>query len=725
MKQIILMVFVVSLVISFFAGCGETRSDDPIIPPAYNPITASPCAGVNCGTHGTCSNGKCFCIDGYTGDLCETPPHPCTGITCGDHGYCVDGGCVCESGYTGTPCQNIADCSPNLCQNAGICTDGVNSYTCECIVGYTGEFCQINIDDCDPNPCQHNGTCTDGANSYSCECVGGYTGDNCENCVPDCTNRECGFDGCDGTCGFCDAGETCSNGVCSAEMAQIPSGCFGMGDAINEGHTNEFPVHNVCISAFKMDLHEVTNAKYAECVDNGGCKAPSNTGSYTRMTYYGELAYTDYPVIWVDWYQAEDYCKWAGKRLPTEAEWEYAARGGLAGNRYPWGDNIDCDNACYDRVSEASCWDHCHNLMCDNDTHPVEIYTPNGYGLYEMAGNIEEWVNDWWQDDYYTVSPTNDPPGPESGTLRVSRGGSWLSFWFLLRVADRSYSLPENPRELKGFRCAMGGAFRPMYFIGGSNTISRAYLDGSNWEDLITSGLNHPHGIAVDFTRGKIYWTELDGNVIGRSNLDGSNPEDLIATGLDAPATIALDVTGGKLYWSDVSIDSIIGSADLDGSNQEIVINNHNILGDPYGIALDLSAGKIYWTTGGGNSIGRANLDGSNQEILIIIPPYTSPFGIAVPWGIALDVDGGKMYWTEFSRGKIRRANLDGSTNPEDLITGLRRPTDIELDLLAGKLYWTERSGNIIGRANLDGSNREDLITTGLNGPVGIALAPN
>ena len=238
-------------------------------------------------------------------------------------------------------------------------------------------------------------------------------------------------------------------------MAEIPAGCFDMGDHFGEGNSDELPVHNVCISAFEMDVHEVTNAEYAECVAGGGCTAPFRTYSYTRPTYYGDPAYDDFPVIYVDWYQAEDYCTWAGKRLPTEAEWEYAARGGLAGKRYPWGDAIDCDDACYGRFhSSSACWDHCHNGECDNDTHPVGNYAPNGYGLYDMAGNVWEWVNDWYQSDYYSVSPPNDPPGPASGTNRVLRGGSWYSFTYFLRVASRDGLSPDFEYFNLGFRCS-------------------------------------------------------------------------------------------------------------------------------------------------------------------------------------------------------------------------------------------------------------------------------
>jgi formylglycine-generating enzyme required for sulfatase activity len=251
-------------------------------------------------------------------------------------------------------------------------------------------------------------------------------------------------------------GSTASNIVphtieAAGDMAAIPAGCFDMGDSSDDCYYSELygngecPVHNVCISAFEMDVHEVTNAEYAECVAVGGCTVPAYTWSHLRPTYYGDPAYDDFPVIYVYWFQAEAFCTWAGKRLPTEAEWEYAARGGLAGKRYPWGDAISGTDANY--------WDS--GDPWDNDTSEVEYYAPNGYGLYDMAGNVLEWVNDWWQWDYYTVSPPNDPPGPVSGTDRFVRGGSWAyNPATYLRVAIRaSYYTGMEVGDV-GFRCA-------------------------------------------------------------------------------------------------------------------------------------------------------------------------------------------------------------------------------------------------------------------------------
>ena len=229
------------------------------------------------------------------------------------------------------------------------------------------------------------------------------------------------------------------------DMARIPSGCFDMGDSIDGcGYTDECPVHNVCISAFEMDVNEVTNADYAECVTDGGCTAPQLSRSSTRLYYYGEPEYDDYPALYVDWSQAADYCTWAGKRLPKEAEWEYAARGGLAGARYPWGNTISGSDANYLGSGDPE----------DDDTNAVGSYPANGYGLYDMAGNVYEWVSDWYGNLYYLSSPTNDPGGPATGDSRVQRGGSWGHSSSNQRVANRHYRLPGSAANDIGFRCA-------------------------------------------------------------------------------------------------------------------------------------------------------------------------------------------------------------------------------------------------------------------------------
>ena len=239
--------------------------------------------------------------------------------------------------------------------------------------------------------------------------------------------------------------------------------------------------------------------------------------------------------------------------------------------------------------------------------------------------------------------------------------------------------------------------------------IQRVNLDGTNVEDLITTGLRTPYRIALDIVGGKMYWTDWDAFKIQRANLDGSNVQDLL-TGLYFPHGIALDIAGGKMYWTDRGRDKI-QRANLNGSNVEDLVTQG--LKSPRGIALDVAASKMYWTDWRTKKIQRANLDGTNVEDLIT--SITSE--LDSPDDIALDVASGKMYWThtnfdstthKFINGKIQRANLDGS-NVQDLLTGLKFPFGIALDIAGGKMYWTD-SGTV-QRANLDGSNVEDLIT--------------
>ncbi len=222
----------------------------------------------------------------------------------------------------------------------------------------------------------------------------------------------------------------------------------------------------------------------------------------------------------------------------------------------------------------------------------------------------------------------------------------------------------------------------PIYWTdAGTDKIQRVNLDGSNVQDLVTSGLTSPFGIALDIAGGKMYWVDNQTDKIQRANLDGSNVEDLVTQGLDAPTGLTLDVSGGKMYWTNLR-PSKIQRANLDGSNVEDLVTQG--LSIPRGIALDVSGGKMYWIDHGTDKIQRANLDGSNVQDLI-----TS--GLEAPWGIALDVVGGKMYWTHtdwnpaterFTNGKIQRANLDGS-NVEDVITGLNVPDGIALGIPA------------------------------------------
>lgn len=235
-------------------------------------------------------------------------------------------------------------------------------------------------------------------------------------------------------------------------MSLVPAGEFQMGcdPAVSEGscRENEFPLHGVFVDDFYMDKYEVTNAEYGSCVDAGACSEPAADSSRTVESYYGNQEYDDYPVVWVTWKDASDYCSWVGKRLPTEAEWEKAARGSCDTRDFAWGTQ---DPSCLLANIDGSDKD------CVEDTSPVGSL-PEGaspYGLMDMNGNVWEWVSDWYQEDYYEHSPADNPAGPAVGTDRVIRGGSWRYPAELIRNGVRMQAQPDVPMFDFGFRCAL------------------------------------------------------------------------------------------------------------------------------------------------------------------------------------------------------------------------------------------------------------------------------
>ncbi len=228
----------------------------------------------------------------------------------------------------------------------------------------------------------------------------------------------------------------------------IPAGEFKMGS--ENGADDEDYVHTVYLDAYWLDQTEVTNAMYALCVNAGACDSPEYSNSYTHTNYYGNTKFDNYPVIYVSWNDAKNYCAWANRRLPTEAEWEKAARGGLEGEKYPWGND---DPICkMERGSGAKFDDkaHCHFT----DTEQVASYTSNNYGLYDMAGNVWEWVADWYDINYYKNSPASNPLGPRISDYRVMRGGSWYDDSYSLRSASRYKNYPTVTHSYIGFRCS-------------------------------------------------------------------------------------------------------------------------------------------------------------------------------------------------------------------------------------------------------------------------------
>lgn len=214
---------------------------------------------------------------------------------------------------------------------------------------------------------------------------------------------------------------------------------------------DESPAHTVTLSSYWIDQTEVTNEQYQKCVQTGVCRLPENTGSHSRSTYYGNPDFAYYPVIFVTREQASDYCNWTGGRLPTEAEWEYAARGPESWI-FPWGNDFDGTRLNY---CDVNC-DAGPNDPNVNDgyaeTAPVGSF-PSGaswVGALDMAGNVREWVADWYGP--YTFDPQVNPAGPATGES-IPRGGSWLDLPSLIRSANRGGNVPGYNRNYYGFRC--------------------------------------------------------------------------------------------------------------------------------------------------------------------------------------------------------------------------------------------------------------------------------
>jgi formylglycine-generating enzyme required for sulfatase activity len=224
-------------------------------------------------------------------------------------------------------------------------------------------------------------------------------------------------------------------------MRLVGAGEFTMGN--DNSAEDEKPIHIVYLADYYMDTYEVTNKLYRVCVNTSTCKAPLQIISSTHESYYGNPTYDHYPVIYVTWDMAKAYCEWRGARLPSEAEWEKAARGSLAdsgsGRTYPWGKGIDFTFANYNR-----------NV---GDTAEVGMYEKgkSPYGLYDMAGNVWEWVADW-----YDVYPGGNAKASDNfgQKLRVLRGGSWAYDETNPRVSNRFGYNPLSASDNFGFRCA-------------------------------------------------------------------------------------------------------------------------------------------------------------------------------------------------------------------------------------------------------------------------------
>ena len=240
-------------------------------------------------------------------------------------------------------------------------------------------------------------------------------------------------------------------------MVTIDAGDFMMGCDAARPHADcyddEQPLHTVFVDRFRIDRTEVSNLRYARCVEAGVCPPPARLDSATHSPYFGHPDFADHPVIYVDWYAAETFCRWAGKRLPTEAEWEKAARGTTDTRRWPWGDeHVQCAKANFKEL-RANSWE-----FCVGDAVAVESYpaSATGDGLLGMSGNVFEWVADWYGSGYYDSSPLENPRGPDAAPTKVLRGGSWRSPWYRTRTPYRWDKKPNIAADSVGFRCVAG-----------------------------------------------------------------------------------------------------------------------------------------------------------------------------------------------------------------------------------------------------------------------------
>lgn len=408
-------------------ACRKTCVDDADCPDQRCEPAAKVC--VDCTENGHCERGQlCLgnqCTAGCAADRdCPAATPHCdrdagangTCVQCLADGECPAGAPRCEGGACRATCATSADCALGVCDTAAdVCVECLDKTHCS-----LGEVCDARA------------------------CVAGCEVDlDCPAATPACDPAV----GAHGSCyqcvdaGDCGSGQVCTNHACESSdpsLIDIPAGSFAMGSDADADTDN--PVHTVSLSAFAIDAYEVTNALYAACVDALACALPANTVDYNDPTK------AQHPVAFVAHAQASAYCAWAGKRLPTEAEWERAARGAQA-RIYPWGDQPPTCTIVNAGVRTGQ-------QTCVGATSPVGSY-PLGLsaiGAYDMAGNVREWVSDWY--GVLGSAPATDPTGPASGSNKVARGGSFVSYASEITTATRPPRLPAQADQYIGFRCA-------------------------------------------------------------------------------------------------------------------------------------------------------------------------------------------------------------------------------------------------------------------------------
>ena len=399
----------------------------------------------NCdgGDSGSCDDCDTCTVDALKGELCDHVMLP-LGATCDDANPCT----------TDTMCR-IVGCGSGTdkdCDDGQPCTaDGCDAKTGTCTHKDLGDG-----DACDDgDPCTSGDACKTGACAGKAVTEGGGCDDG-DACTKD---DACKSGKCAGAALVCDGAQVCHYGECGPlKTTIVPAGIFYMGcngslDAACK--QTEQPQHAVELDAYRVDLFEATVADWGLCVKSGKCDVPA--GTYAHCSW-GSAKLADHPINCVNWYQAAGFCAWAGGRLPTEAEWEKAARGGceLYGDdcakkmpTWPWGEAApDCTRAVFDDDKGAGCG--------TGGTSPVGS-KPAGkspYGLFDVAGNAMEWIGDRYDPWYYNDTPAKNPPGPSIGSQRGRRGGALNGKAAHLRAARRDGDGPAHAHELAaGFRC--------------------------------------------------------------------------------------------------------------------------------------------------------------------------------------------------------------------------------------------------------------------------------